>query len=69
MKKTNNVYARVTTRTLIATVRHCFDPGTTCDDCPLYVLYPDCMINDIVIELAARTEALARYSGERKENT
>lgn len=57
-----NIYARITTRTLV-------DAARSCEGCPLCDIFPGCIEHDLAIELADRIEALLKYDNEAKAST
>lgn len=62
-----NIYARVTTQTLIDATRYCYAAGGTCTGCPLSATFPDCLEYDLALELADRIEALWRCDKKRAD--
>lgn len=56
-----NIYARITTRTLVDAARYCYATGGgSCEGCPLCDIFPGCIEHDLALELADRIEALLR---------
>lgn len=65
-----NIYARITTRTLVDAARYCYSAGGgSCEGCPLCDIFPCCVEQDLAIELADRIEALLKYDNEAKAST
>ena len=60
-----NIYARITTRTLVDAARYCY----SAEGCPLCDIFPGCIEHDLAIELADRIEALSKYDNEAKAST
>lgn len=57
-----NIYARITTRTLVDAARYCYSAGGgSCEGCPLCDIFPGCIEHDLALELADRIEALLKY--------
>lgn len=62
-----NIYARITTRTLVDAARYCYAAGGgSCEGCPLCDIFPGCIEHDLALELADRIEALAKYDSRVK---
>lgn len=58
-----NVYARITTRTLVDAARYCYSAGGgSCEGCPLCDIFPGC------IEGATRLCDSCRYYTTNKSN-
>lgn len=65
-----NIYARITTRTLVDAARYCYAAGGgSCEGCPLCDIFPGCIEQDLALELADRIEALLKYDNEAKAST
>lgn len=62
-----NIYARITTRTLVDAARYCYSAGGSCEGCPLCDIFPDCIEHDLALELADRIEALWRCDKKRAD--
>ena len=63
-----NIYARITTRTLVAAARYFYSSaGGSCEGCPLCDIFPGCIEQDLAIELADRIEALWRCDKKRAD--
>lgn len=65
-----NIYARITTRTLVDAARYCYSAGGgSCKGCPLCNIFPGCIEHDLALELADRIEALLKYDNEARAST